>query len=386
MADAAPPRILFVSHNFPPKMGGIELVVLRVWESLTTSTHAEALVQAGLAERPMPNVRRAKLKGLAGLGLALMGHLPVLWWQRIRGRTLDAVVSGSAVTALPTLWLARVAGAKAIVITHGLDTVYDRGLYQALYRFAMPRVDRVIAVSEATRTEATHRGVMQERTAVLSPGCDAERFAQAHDTKQLRERWALGGGPVLLSAGRLVHRKGLAPFIRDCLPLIVDAIPNVRLLIAGGNPEGALVHTRDVMTDVQEAISESGLTEHVIITGRLSDQDMLGAFGVADVFILPAVPTPGDMEGFGIVLLEAGAAGLPVVATKLGGICDAVDDSRSGYLVEPGNYRHMADALIALMQAPATRQKIGDFARERVLHHFTWEKATKRFTDAIIST
>jgi phosphatidyl-myo-inositol dimannoside synthase len=376
-------RVLFITYNFPPKLGGIEQVVLRTWNTLSEQADVITLAQFGedFEDDDSP-IHRPTRSGL----VHFFAYLYRTGRRIVAQEPVDIVVSMSALTALPAAHLAKRAGAKSVVITYGLDTIYTSPVYQAMYRYAMPKMDRVVAISNATRDETLSRGVAIERTVIVHPGCDAERFLSSDDCGTLQAQWNLGGTRVILIAGRLVKRKGVDRFIRECLPQIVEDVPEAKLLLAGGNPVGALAHTEDMEHEVAQAISDTGLDEHILLTGRLSSEEMVAAFHLAEVVILPVVPTRGDMEGFGIVLLEAAAAGKPTVATRTGGIPDAVQDGVTGTLVSPGDYNEMATAVVAYLRDDEKARRCGEAGRARTLADFSWEGCARRYAEAILST
>ena len=374
-------RVLFVTYNFPPKLGGLEQVVLEVWRALGERSEVVTLAQhaPGLPSHD-GDVYRAGGDGLARFFAFLLRTGSRL----VREGRFDVVVAGSALVAMPVALLARAARAGSVAITYGLDSIYPSLIYQGIYRISMPRLDRVIAISHATRNEAVARGVAPQRIEILHPGCHGGRFARPRDALQLRQRWGLEGARVILSAGRLVKRKGVDRFVRECLPSVVARVPEAKLLLAGGNPEDALAHSEDMAGLVREAAQQVGIAKHIVFTGRLDDDEMVGAFQLADVFVLPAVPSPGDMEGFGIVLLEAAASGTPSVATRTGGIPDAVVDGETGTLVPSLDYGAMADALVAFLTDDHLRERVASKARERVMRDFLWEKVAPRYADAVL--
>lgn len=301
-------------------------------------------------------------------------------------RAFDLVVAGSALTALLAWLLTRRTEARSAVILYGLDTIYPSLVYQTAFRFAVPKLDTVIAISSATREEALARGVSADRIEVVHPGCHGRRFMATRDTEDFRESWGLKGAKVILSAGRLVKRKGLDRFVTECLPQVVDAVPEAKLLCAGGNPEEAAVHRDDMVGAVVKAAEAAGMSDHVVITGRLSADEMVAAFQSSDLFVLPAIPLKGEMEGFGIVFLEAAAAGLPAVSTRLWGIPDAVLDGETGVLVEPLDYDAMARTLIELLTDPERRRALGECGRMRVEESFLWERVAGIYSDVLLRT
>ena len=234
------------------------------------------------------------------------------------------------------------------------------------------------------RMPATAAGTTNKIERRIVGDGDAGRFEVPQDNAAFRTRWNLEGHAVILSAGRLVRRKGVDRFIRECLPAVVERVPRAKLLVAGGNPTGALAHSDDVLASVERATRETGLQDHVVVTGRLTDDEMVAAFQSSDVFLLPVIPEPGDMEGFGIVLLEAGAAGLPVVATAAGGIVDAVRDGETGVLIPPLDYARMASALVEFLSDEAKRVAFGERGRQRAKNEFGWEAISERYADALL--
>lgn len=374
-------RILFITYNFPPKLGGIEQVVLRTWTELTKQADVVTLAQFGDDyEDPGHDILRPAQSGL-------LRFFAFLWREgrrEIARNPVDIVVSMSALTAIPAIHLAKRAGAKSAVVIYGLDTIYTSALYQAMFRYAMPKMDRVIPISHATRDEAVARGVDPEKTLIVHPGCDSENFLTAGDVDHWRKEWELEGAKVILIAGRLVKRKGVDRFIRECLPRIVAKVPNARLLLAGGNPVDALAHTEDMEHQVARAIRDSKLAAHVVLTGRLSQEAMIAAFHLSDVIVLPVVPAPGDMEGFGIVLIEAAAAGKPTVASNTGGIPDAIHDGVTGTLVPPEDYALMAAAVEEFLVDSEKNRRFGEAGRRRVLREFGWNTCAENFARAIL--
>ena len=377
--QGARPRVLYVSYNFPPKLGGLEQVVLEVWQALGERAEVVALAQhaPGAAE---PGVLRPSRDGL----LAYAAFVLRTGRRLAREAPFDLVVGGSGVVAPLVAWLAGRGGARSALVLHGLDVIHPARSYQTLLRWALGRIDRVIANSAATRDEIRARGVAAERIRVVHPGCHGDRFADPRPVDALREQLGLQGRKVILSAGRLVRRKGIDRFVRECLPRVVAEIPEARLLLVGAKPEGALVHTEDLASEVRAAARTVGLESHVLLTGRLDDDDLVGAFQLADVFVLPAVPVEGDMEGFGIVLIEAAAAGLPTVAARAGGIPDAVVDGETGVLTPLLDDEAMAEALVGFLSDETRAREFGERGRRRALEGFLWSQAGPRYCEALL--
>lgn len=241
---------------------------------------------------------------------------------------------------------------------------------------AIRRLDRVIANSQATARLAQAIGVSQERLAIVHPGVELPNF---DDTERQRLRRSfrtahgLGERPVLLSVGRLTTRKGLIPFVRKVLPLIAAKQPKVRLVIVGDVPKHALAAEAERPEQILAAAQAAGVEQNLVLLGRISEHEPTDSYYAADVHVFPVREIPGDPEGFGMVAIEAAAHGLPTVAYATGGVVEAVADGVSGILVKPGEHLAFAEAVLAILARPWSRQAIMDFAAA-----FAWERFGKQ--------
>jgi phosphatidylinositol alpha-1,6-mannosyltransferase len=257
---------------------------------------------------------------------------------------------------------------------HGLDIIYRSVLYQLLCVGWLKRCDRIVANSAYTASLAESKGVPRSQIVIIPPGVEPERFAVPVNPEAAQKTFGLDGRRVILFVGRLARRKGVKEFIQKSLPEVVKAVPEACFVIVGANPTESLTHRDDVMAEVIEAVSRLGLARHVKPLGSLSDDKVIKLYQTCDLVVLPAIATPDDVEGFGIVLLEAAAAGKPVVATRVGGIPDAVEDGESGLLVEPGDYIGLTEAVVTLLRDDERRTIMGNHAYHWLAERFTWDK------------
>jgi phosphatidylinositol alpha-1,6-mannosyltransferase len=369
--------ILIITWNFPPRRGGIEHMIHRLYLGLKvnqrvfviTSHAQQSLTQDGA-------IFRAKWPGLPFFFLyALIKGSLVLY----RNPAIRVIFGGTALVAPLVLVLARLFRRRAIVQTHGLDIIYPAALYQNLAVRWLRYCDQVVTNSRQTALLAEQKGVHPNLLRVISPGVDVERFSLAVDEPAIRSEFGLAARTIILFVGRLARRKGVKEFIQSSLPQIVHELPEACFLIVGHNPTDSLAHQGDVLAEIQALVSQLGLANHVRLTGWVEDAEIARLLQIADLVILPVLPMKGDVEGFGIVLLEAAAAGKAVVATRTGGIPDAVEDGKSGLLVEPGDYKSLSEAIIRLLRDPRTRNAMGERARERVVGHFRWQDIIKMY-------
>jgi phosphatidylinositol alpha-1,6-mannosyltransferase len=188
-------------------------------------------------------------------------------------------------------------------------------------------------------------------------GVDGERFRPDVNPRLIRDRYGLDGARVLLTVGRLVERKGHDVVIR-ALRRVSEAIGPVRYLIAGSGSEERRL--RALAADL-------GCADEVIFIGHVSDEDLPPLYAACDVFVMPsrALQERDGIEGFGIVFLEAGASGKPVIGGRSGGITDAVLDGTTGVLVNPQDVEEIAEALIRLLRDREDAARMGEEGRRR---------------------
>lgn len=356
-------RVLIVTRNLPPLMGGMERLNWHMAEGLCERMHVRAVGPAGAAALAPVGVDIEEVP----LVPLLRFLLTAAWtgWRRARTWRPDVVLAGSGLTA-PIAWLAaRSCGAQAAMYAHGLDMAVRHPLYRGLWLPFFRRMDRVIANSRATARLATAIGVDPARIEVVHPGVDLPRRSSPREAiESFRDRHRLGRAPLLLSVGRLSTRKGLREFVEGVLPSIVAKIPDVVLLVVGDAPAQAL-HARTQSADsIRRAAEAHGVGANVRFHGVIVDRaELATVYEAADVHVFPVREIPGDPEGFGMVAIEAAAHGLPTVAYATGGVVESVADRQSGRLVAPGDEAGMVDAVLEMLERrEAMRSSCRSFA------------------------
>jgi phosphatidylinositol alpha-1,6-mannosyltransferase len=354
-------RVLLISRNFPPLIGGMERLILHVAIELSVVYEVDLIGPPG-SERFLPGRGRACPSLSSRLSIFLISAL----WQVLRTRmtrSYAVAVAGSGVTAPLALIAAWLHGGRAVVYLHGLDLVSDSFLYQRIFFPFVRHSDLVLVNSRNTAALAEKRGVPRERIQILHPGVAPPVMAAAGCG--FMQDHGLEKRPILLSVGRLVPRKGLLEFVRNCMPDIVAAVPGTVLFVVGAEPTDALSKQHRNSVDLIAEMSRLGLSDNLCMAGRISDEALSATYRDADLHVFPAREVDGDVEGFGMVALEAAAHGLPTIAFSVGGITDAVADGRSGFLVSADDYAAMSSRIIRLLQSgrdPALAQSCRDFA------------------------
>ena len=371
-------EILVITWNYPPRQGGMEQLLASVCAGLSKNhrvsvitAYAEKYFAAGAETvfRPAsPGLIRYFLFALAKGAALLRGN-----------RNITVVFGGSVLVTPIVLILARLFRRKAIVQAHGLDLIYAGSIYQFFVVRGLRHVDHTIVNSHHTAGLARQKHVTARAIDVIPPGVDCQRFQVAEDPAALKQARGLANRKVILFVGRLVRRKGVKEFIEHSLIDIVKQAPEVCFVIAGDNPAESLTPHDDVAGDIRQAIERNELSEQVYCLGAVSNAELVRIYALCDVLVLPVLDLDSDVEGFGIVALEAAAAGKPVIATRCGGIPDAVQDGESGILVEPGNYACFSEAIVSLLKNPPIAAAMGQSGRQRAVQGFAWHSVVSRY-------
>jgi len=378
--------VLLVTSQFAPELGGVPRLLwqfcahrpahvdLRV---LSVRQQTLAFYASFDASAPFPIERVPPLPG-AGLTSARLG---LRLWRALRRWRPDVVLCGVAyptaiiVSAVTRLALRRRSGQAPtpyVVYTHSEDaTIPGRRKRQALAR-ALVRAAGVMAVSEFTRRELAGLGVDPARVAIVHPGIDLARLADPPPIPALailRDRW------VLLTVARLVWRKGQDTVIR-ALPRIARRAPQAHYLVVGAGPDEA---------GLRALAADLGVADRVTFAGRVADEELPAYYAACDAFVMPTRPSDdgSEVEGFGIVYLEAGAAGKPVIGGRAGGVADAVPDGRTGLLVDPLDVDAVTEAVLTLALDPALAHRLGEAGRARVQREFSAPAFAARVTQVL---
>ncbi|MCA9409060.1 MAG: glycosyltransferase family 4 protein, partial [Candidatus Omnitrophica bacterium] len=270
-------------------------------------------------------------------------------------------------------------GKKIVVMTHGLDITWSPVLYQWLIKKSLLSMDKVFCVSQNTAKECRQRHIPEEKLHVIPNGVDfkkASSINQDNHYKNIQARFGidLQNRPVILSVGRMVERKGIHSFLNNIFPLILKKNPQAYYIVVGDGPCRSLI---------ENTIQEKHLQSNVLLTGQIEDKYLENLYNIAQVFVMPNIPVQGDVEGFGIVILEASARGLPVVASKIDGIVDAVKEGCNGILIDHLDYENFAKKTLLFLNDSSYRQQFGKDAQKYTQNTFSWEHISREYYEVI---
>ncbi|WP_337054510.1 glycosyltransferase family 4 protein [Pseudoxanthomonas sp. USHLN014] len=350
-------RALLITRNLPPLRGGMERLNQQLAIVLAEEFDLVLIGPLGCAEH-LPERISVHEVPIAHLSIFLFRALQIAW--HLSSQPFDVVIAGSGLTAPAVVVAAHRAGAKSVAYVHGLDIVASHPIYRAIWRPFLRRLDAALANSTNTANLAITAGVAHGNVAVLHPGTALPDEISPGD---FRDRFGLGAGPLLLSVGRLTQRKGLAEFITHALPAIISVYPDTKLILIGDEAPNALRKTStDPAQKLLASIRSSGMESHVIRLGVCNDITLSQAYAAADVHVFPVLHIPDDVEGFGMVAIEAAAHGLPTVSFDVGGVTDAVCDHVSGYVVKQGDYKALSAAVCRCLLDEPSPDRVREFA------------------------
>jgi phosphatidylinositol alpha-1,6-mannosyltransferase len=372
-------KVLLITRNFPPLVGGMERFNQRVFEQLSLTFDTALCGPAGCEAYVAPGIPVSAMR-IKPLALFMVSMLRAALRMARKFRP-DVIVAGSGLTAPIGLLAGRLFGIPVVVFLYGLDLIVSNRWYQSLWLPAIRACDGFLAISQYTRSLAIAKGISEARLRIVHPGVDLP-VTRADGATAFRSEFGLGERPIILSVGRLTRRKGLIEFITTSLPDIVRAVPDTRLVVIGGEPMDALAGNRGGVTEgARAAALELGLQDNLLLLGSRPDATVQAAYNASQVHVFPVRDIPGDVEGFGIVALEAAINGVPTVAFAVGGVPDAVDTARSGRLIAADDYSAMSAAIVDYLRSPldsSARASCIDFAKE-----FAWDRVGITLTRSI---
>jgi phosphatidyl-myo-inositol dimannoside synthase len=371
-------RILLLSWNFPPALGGIEYVVDHLFRGLKAAGHEVHLITT-MDDKPEvdPLIHRCPKAGLKAYNLYAIREGRRL----IKELKPDLIVNGSIASGPAAWWLAKLSRLPNVILMHGSDILHEGWLYQRVVRFLVRQADRLASNSLHTKELLVAAGVKPARVEVVHPGVCVEHFVEPPTTGAEAILEYAQNRRVIMTVGRLIKRKGVLEFVEQTMPLLRVRFPDVLFLIVGDDAKQSLAH-KELMKDlIARKVNELGLEDHVKLLGKLPDEDLFRLYFLADIFVLPCLNIPGDVEGFGIVFSEAALAGTASVATRVGGIPEAVQDELTGLLAEPGDFIGLAERITRLLADEPERKRLADAGANRARTELAWPVITQAYID-----
>jgi phosphatidyl-myo-inositol dimannoside synthase len=276
--------------------------------------------------------------------------------------------------AVSALILKKMTGLPYLAYCHGEDiALTDRYKYQPRVRDKIYRgADAVVANAEFARQSLLRIGVPESHIVKITPGVDMDRFSPRPAREDLVEKWNLKGKKIVLTVARLVSRKGHDLVLR-AMARLTRELPDAVYLIVGRGPEEQRL---------QKLAAELGIMESVRFAGHVPEELLPDCYSLCDVFaMLNREQADGDLEGFGMVFLEANAAGKPVIGGRSGGTADAILEGKTGFRVDASDLDELTARLRMLLTDANLRCELGRAGRDRVEREFQWRDRARKLHD-----
>lgn len=368
-------RRLLIAFGFPPALGGMQNYL---YARCLTAKPDEITVLApategdeAFDERQAFEVRRwfSRLDSVPGMGRLLQFILPLLYAVSLhRHNSFDMLECGQALPLGLIGWLfKRFSGTPYLVWSYGREILgpHRYPILRFLLQLIIEDADLIISVSEDTRRTLIELGASPHRVKVIYPSVDTQRFHPQVDGRSVIARHGLHDKRVILTVSRLFPRKGIDTVIQ-ALPNVLNSVPEAVYLIVGDGPD---------RNRLEALARELNVADHVYFVGAVDDAILPHYYAACDVFAMVsrAIPEAGEVEGFGIVYLEAGASGKPVLAGRSGGVTEAVQDNVNGLLVDPLSVISVSDVLCDILTDPVLAARLGAGGRHRAQRRSRWE-------------
>ena len=375
-------KILCITNDFGPRAGGIETFVIGLIERMpkdsiivfTSSQDGSAPFDAKWMSEYGVEVIRDRTRILLPT-FRIGSRVRAL----VREREIRTVFFGAAAPlALLSQGLRKAGVTRIVALTHGHEVWWSKVWP---FSWAMRRigngVDHLTYLGEFTRRNISQALTQRASDAMvkIAPGIDTEHFAPRSDAAELRRELGLADKKVIVSVGRLVHRKGQDRLI-ESLPEILTQIPQAHILFIGDGPY------KDHLVKRAEQL---GVSPHITFIGRIQYAELPRYICVGDIFAMPSRSRLAglEVEGLGIVYLEASACGLAVIGGKSGGAPDAVLEAETGFAVEGTSPAAIAQAAIALLSQPELSARMGARGREWIVSQWQWSAWSSRFNELL---
>ncbi|MBE7681058.1 MULTISPECIES: glycosyltransferase family 4 protein [Paenibacillus] len=367
---------VFVAIDFPPEKGGIHdyaygLISQIPSEEVTVLTNKiKDKVESNQFDRKADfEIIRKRIYWNSNKVLLILSQvililqLIILKWRR---KTSEIHFVNVFPVGVAGPFMKAFFGMKYFPYVHGLDVMgmVNSRLFPLLMMI-LKRSDKVIANSQYTKSKLIELGIHEHQIVIIPPGLNVSKLSGADQSvEDVRDKYDLHGKKVMITVSRLVERKGHDVTLK-AIRQVMKHIPNLKYLICGDGPYRG---------ELERLVIKYGLDSIVVFTGGITDQELHQLYECSDIFIMPSrdIKEKGDVEGFGIVFLEANYYRLPVIAGNSGGIPDAVKDQVTGYLVDPMDDIEIANRIEELVLNEKLAKEMGNNGHDWVVNHCLW--------------
>jgi phosphatidyl-myo-inositol dimannoside synthase len=364
-------KILLFTIDFPPYIGGVANYYREVCNHLPSDKIVVLALKNGGEVDFDYKVYREKL--LADKPI-WPKWLPAFWhlYKVVKKEKIKNVLVGQGLPLGTVAYvLSKILKFDYYIFFHGLDIVTTKKIKRK--KFLMERiftkVKGVIVNSEFTKREVLELGLSEDKIKILYP-CPYFKPPVNNNVKDsLIKKYNLTDKKIILSVGRAVERKGFDMVIK-AMEEVVKEDENIIYLLAGGYG--------NYTDELKKLIKNSPVRENILFLEETVDEEVKALYDLCDVFIMPSRQIGSDVEGFGIVYLEANLFGKPVIGGRSGGAVEAVVDNETGLVVDPENVSEISETILKLIKNPELAKKLGEEGRRRAEQEFTWDRQVEK--------
>jgi L-malate glycosyltransferase len=278
-------------------------------------------------------------------------------------------------SGFPAMIAAKLLGKPCFITMHGGDVYYNKEegytfpklwYIKPVLKFTLHHATKLTAITNDCRIHALNAGAYEKDVTIITNGADIRRFSRKNSSggETIRKKYGLKGKKIIFTCRQLIPRKGIRYLIM-AMPYIIKKHPKVKLLIAGDGME------REYL---EKLIDKLKIKDYVSLLGWIKNDELPAYYNVSDIAVMPSLE-----EGFGIPAAEAMACELPVVSTDAGGLVEVVENNKTGLIVQKGNEKELAGAIIKFLDQPALGKKMGKDGRKKAETEFSWDKTAEKF-------
>lgn len=360
------PTLILVTKNLPPDKGGME----RMWHEATREL-------AGFCDlHVIGPAAAAQYMSNRCIYHKVPKYLPFFFITSLVKATIIclrykaiAIVSGSGVTLFPVMLSGYLTNTKTACYLHGLDIIYPSHLYQLVFKHCIRRMHCVFVNSHNTKRLAIEAKVASKKISVIMPGINKPEKPGTIDNQYYLEHSV----QHLIFFGRITARKGLTQFIEKCFMSLLENASNIHLHIVGLPPPDKKNNPKSEYARLLRLMDTDTLKNKIRYWGGLNDFQLQHLIKQCDIHVFPLIEQEGDVEGFGMVALEAAALGIPTIAFACGGAADAVLEGKTGYLIPPDDYEAFGRKIMQLL----SKENVLEIDCQSIIDQYSWSNFTK---------
>lgn len=375
MPDDRPSALLMITTEFLPVTGGIGKYSFQLARNLASLSSQKMLVltTGTKGAKEFDRHQQFTIYRAGGDRLRYLKIVPLFLKLLTirRDFNIQHILATSWIYAGILGWLSnRLWGLHYSLFAYGLEVTKYKGIpfIERLMRAVLNRSSLIFAISHYTKARLEEFGVDGKKVKVVYGGVDPEFFRPGLASSQLKEKYSLENKKVIVTVGRLVKRKG-HDLVIEALSLLLKEVPDLVYLIVGDGPE------RPRLKSLVERLK---LNSNVRFATKVEDEALPYYYNLCQLMIMVNKKIGRDVEGFGLVFLEASACGKPVIGGRNGGVVDAVIDGQTGLLVDDLAKEAIARAILTLLKDEAYARKLGENGRQRVLKELNWQELSRK--------